>query len=743
MKQDPGRSSAHLMTVPLLLFALFLSGVAAIVNQTVWQRALKIYLAGSESASSMIIVLVFMLGLGVGSFCAGLWVHRIKNPLRALAALEIGLFAINLVITLLLALDISESVYVFQRLAVSLGVPLRVTYGVSATAVLFVPCFLMGITMPLVSEVSQRQLQIGTSRLLTVLFVLNTLGSVLGGLASGFLLMPYFGQQTSLLVGAGCNGAAALILFVLFVSKYSGAWPSSGEGLRLPGGRLAPEEILSFWFGFLALAYEMYLFRIAALAHKPLPYNFSLVLCYYLLFWSIGVFLANRIKESILQMLVISGALTALVTGFYLVDRRFLHTLLRDEFHIALPLMVSAIVYSLPCLTFGILFGQVLARRAKEWGKDVGRFYALNTFGSCLGILVMTLVGFEMNHAYAAFLIAVGYFALFLYARKALQLPAPSPSSARWMKLATGSLAACLAVLLPFYLILDFKPSLFVPWLIPRALTSYYGKDGVIEVHENGNMYWDGLWHSALSANGNHVGSSNWMLATIPILCHSEGEIADALVIGLGTGITAATLARCDDVKSVDVYEIDHKLLKVLKDHPEGALNVADDPKVHIIWQDGRAGLALNSKQYDLITQQPMYLKQAGSSILLSQQYMQLVKSRLKHDGIFCVYSNSEQNDEQALLVRKTVASVFPYCISFGNGYMILASSTPFAFRPQVRAEGTDQLSREIRQVGLDTLTSYEDVPRLEWDKCKYVITDNHPLVEYPGVVRWLLLCNR
>ncbi len=47
--------------------ALFISGVASILNQVMWQRALKIFLGGSEALSSMVVVLVFRLGPGAGA----------------------------------------------------------------------------------------------------------------------------------------------------------------------------------------------------------------------------------------------------------------------------------------------------------------------------------------------------------------------------------------------------------------------------------------------------------------------------------------------------------------------------------------------------------------------------------------------------------------------------------------------------------------------------------------------------
>jgi hypothetical protein len=54
-------------TFCLMIFGLFLSGAGGLVNQVVWQRALKIFLGGSETISSMIVVLVFLGGLGIGS----------------------------------------------------------------------------------------------------------------------------------------------------------------------------------------------------------------------------------------------------------------------------------------------------------------------------------------------------------------------------------------------------------------------------------------------------------------------------------------------------------------------------------------------------------------------------------------------------------------------------------------------------------------------------------------------------
>ena len=53
--------------------------------------------------------------------------------------------------------------------------------------------------------------------------------------------------------------------------------------------------------------------------------------------------------------------------------------------------VVSRGLYFAPCVLFGYLFGRVAAVAAHSWGQDVGRVYAFNTFGSCVGVVTMTL----------------------------------------------------------------------------------------------------------------------------------------------------------------------------------------------------------------------------------------------------------------------------------------------------------------------------------------------------------------
>ena len=736
------------MTVPkrwpvvILLASLFFSGVASIINQVVWQRSVGIYLAGAETISSMIVVLVFMLGLGLGSLAMGRWAGKFRNPLLALGIVQFVLAATNGGVCYLLTLDISESVFAFQRLAISVGVPLRLLYACVSAVLLLIPCFLMGLTIPLASEGCQKQLNYEEKRLLSVLFFLNTLGAVLGAMLSGFVIMPVVGQQAGLIIAIALNALAGVLAMLLAKHRVSKPVVNLDETETPQSSRLTkglhPDLVLGFVLGFASLGFEMYLFRITALSFASRPYVFSTILTAYLLLWSFGVYWARGRKDRIPLYIVLTAISMALVPAL----RAMLCPASADARQGPFAMVVLAPCL-IPCFGFGILFTQVAARFVKSWGQDVGKYFGYNTFGCCLGIIGVTLIGFEFDPDYSVLVLAAGMALMMLYLRRGWSVQEAWTNHRPLIKPAVFVLGLVLAGQLALKMSgksLSLKPS--------NVVASYYGKDGVIDVNKNLDMRWDGLWHSFLVKGNNQAGSSNWKLAIVPLLCHQGDKKIDTCVIGLGTGITAVTLARSNSVNLVDTYEINEVLKRIFRDYPAGSMNVTTNPKVNIAWQDGRAGLALNNnKKYDLITQQPLYLMQCGSSCLLSKEYMELVKSRLKPRGVFCIYSNSMGNREQAEIVRATAASVFKYQESFGNGYLLVVSDSPIVYNRQsieakLKKEGI--LAEECRssRMGINKLLAYHDSPRLKWES-PYIITDDHPLVEYPDIVKFLVRRSR
>lgn len=723
----------------ILMACLFCSGAAGIVNQVVWQRGLKVFLGGSETLSAMTVVLVFMLGIGLGSALASRWAGKLRNPLETLAYIEVALCGVNFGIAHLLSLDISETIYAFERSAIAIGVPIRAVYVLGATGLLLLPCVLMGMTIPVSSEACQSQLGRTRSSLIGVLFGVNTGGAVLGAAVGAFYLLPWHGQFLSLIVAAGMNAIAAF-------GVWSAAWKvgdrvqqtntsevsdSKSEAAWLG---LTPTAKLGFWLGFLALGYEMYLVRANTLIFQPVPKTFAITLGLFLLFWSVGTVLSAWRAISTAQWLLL-GAVSVAIVPFVASYHRW--QLGSDQFS-----QLLGLVYYVPCLVFGALYGQLASQSAKSWGRDVGRFAAWNTVGSCLGVLAFTLLGYEITHDFNAWIIATALLAmLFVSLLQEGQLVGMQQTLFRVCQVSfllaiSGLLVAGVSQGMPS----------------GQAERAYYGRDGVVEIFPNRVMCWDGLEHSFLSENRSHIGDNNWHMGTVPVLCHPSDQPEDVLVIGLGTGITAGTIAMHPDVRKVDVYEINHTLKRLHRDFPAETLDVLSNAKINVRWQDGRSGLALNETKYDIITQQPLYLIQAGSGILLSKEYMQLVQRRLKPGGVFCIYSYSTENEQQSLLVRQTAKSVFVNCESFMNGYMIVASDGPLMLDStewQRRIANSAAFGQEISEyeaylasgkiAGVRRLFDRCDRQRYRFDATRHVISDDRPLVEYPDVVKRMI----
>jgi spermidine synthase len=739
----------EITSLRFLSLALLLSGAAGLINQVVWQRALKVFLGGSETVSSMIVVLVFLGGLGFGSILASRSSARILFPSKLLAWVELALGAANLVVAWLLKSDLAESVYQFQRTALAFGIPLRLLYASGAVAVLGIPCLLMGATLPLAAQTMQAELGYSKNRLVNRLYFLNTLGAVSGAMTGVSVLMPRFGQTLTLLTAAGLNFVAGLTVALMNtfrnrVPDLNSVRDSDCKALPTVREAYGGFYILGFGFGFCSLWYEMFLYRAVGLRHQPLPLVFSAVVTGFLLFWSIGAWISSKkVFAERLKVVLILCSILMLVALIYFGEDVSAYPLFSASD--ALLFAFRRLPYFLPCLLFGMLFGLALAKSIAIWGRDVGRFSAWNTLGACMGVLTALLVGYEMD---LIWMIVVGV--LFLLALcgvidRIKEVPPPgsvlscaSPQSiARFANLPTIVFLLLAASTAIFGLSATPKPNDF-------GSTSFYGRDGVIVIDKDGNLAWDGLWHSRLVQNNNHIGTYNWALAVDPVLAHPTGDISEALVIGMGSGVTAATLAKLESVKSVDVYDINQTLRRVLASFPGGTMHVAQNHKIRIIWQDARSGLALNDKKYDLITQQPLYLKQAGSSILLSKEYFSLISKRLKENGVLCVYANG--TPEQAFVVRRTAAEIFPHALALHNGYSLILSFTPLGLsdsRLSAAFSQTGELWKEVRwfveRIGPRKWQEYIKNVDCSLADSRIVIKDDFPIVEYPWQLKTLL----
>ena len=726
-----------------LVAGLVCSGVAGIVNQVVWQRALKVVLGGSETLSSMIVVLVFLGGLGLGSALAARRAAGATNPMAVLAMVELGLALVNAVVAMVLGLDISETVYAVQRLAVGLGVPLRVVYALGASVCLLPPTLLMGATIPLASEAAQRQLGARDRSLVPVLFFVNTAGAALGALVASLWWLPWWGQRAALFGAIALNALAAFWIGVLGRSpSVPGRPPSSETQLSRPYTR---EEVLGAALGFVSLGYEMLLFRALSLSHGPLPGTFALGLTAFLVAWATGVALSARLRVAEMVLALVTAMTVALAPAVLVWDRAR-HS---GDYGDLSSLLPAVFLYAVPVVGFGWLYGCLVSRRAEDWGRDVGRYAALNTLGSCAGVLAFTLGVYELPLAAGTTLVAsvlvvvAGVEGAAESGAGAARLMGDGGAAMKRNPLAVGiSVVGVLAALTA----VCWGATQRVQRMADGTRT-YWGSDGVVEVHPDGDVMLDGLWHTRLTDGPDgHVGRPyTWVMAAAAVLAHPDPHPQRALVIGAGVGVSGVTLAGVDGLQ-VDGYEINRTLKRLLVDMPEQTLGALEHEQLRWIWQDARTGLALDETRYDIILSAPLHLRQAGSSLLLSREYLRLVKSRLADGGVVAVYSN-EGPGAQTLLVQATLAEAFAYRTSWYDGIVTVASDRPIEITPELlasRMQRSDLLYRQMRDLdaslaadgGVFGLWDGDTYTRVTGDR---VIVDDWPLVEHPEVASQLV----
>jgi len=152
------------------------------------------------------------------------------------------------------------------------------------------------------------------------------------------------------------------------------------------------------------------------------------------------------------------------------------------------------------------------------------------------------------------------------------------------------------------------------------------------------------------------------MLGALPVLCHPDPR--DALVIGLGIGITTSVIASWEEIR-VDCVEICPAVEGVLPFYDSLNHEVLSNPRVRLIAGDGRNFVAFCEKRYDLISCDPTH-PALGSGTLYALEHYEACRARLREGGVVAQYlplHKMAREDFRTALA--TFVSVFPDCALF------------------------------------------------------------------------------
>ena len=90
------------------------------------------------------------------------------------------------------------------------------------------------------------------------------------------------------------------------------------------------------------------------------------------------------------------------------------------------------------------------------------------------------------------------------------------------------------------------------------------------------------------------------MMVHVPLAVLGE-KIKKVLVIGGGDGGCVRELCRYKHIEHIDLVEIDERVVAVCKEYLPGVACSLDDPRVHILYQDGLKYIRRIEDEYDLI----------------------------------------------------------------------------------------------------------------------------------------------
>jgi spermidine synthase/Tfp pilus assembly protein PilF len=160
---------------------------------------------------------------------------------------------------------------------------------------------------------------------------------------------------------------------------------------------------------------------------------------------------------------------------------------------------------------------------------------------------------------------------------------------------------------------------------------------------------------------------SQLLAAYLPMMIKPDAK--KLLVIGLGSGITAGTLAQIPNLESMDCIEIEKSVAESAKFFEYYNKNILQNHKVNIYIEDGKSFLKSTKENYDIISVHLSNPWIAGIANLFTVDAYELMKSKLNKDGIVLQWFHTYRVSPDLLrMVIRTFAKVFPYYQMWSEG---------------------------------------------------------------------------
>ena len=649
----------------LALGLFFVSGVSGLIYEVLWLKELGL-LFGNSSQAMAATLAAFFTGLAVGGYHWGEKMAHQRQPLKIYALLELGVAVSALGYFLLL----QAYAWMYPTLFAWFGdhrLLFVLVKFLLAIVILFPPAYCMGGTLPVLSHYVVRQHQ-QLGQKVSILYVVNTLGAVVGVVLASFYLPPVLGYLHSYFVAIGLTLAVALVAFWISTKQRDELIENRPEQLDI---KITAQDIngadlksLAFVSGVGMIALQVLWGRMFAQVLQNSVYTFAIILVVFLLCLVLGGIIARWLmtsrfdKQLVLFLLLSGGGLLVAITPFeFIYLTHNLRYLGRGEGWSDYLLLISfnAFVIMAPALCLlGTIFPFLLKLGEQQQvavGRIVGQLVSINTGGAILGSILAGFVILDTLGLWAGIrLIAVIYVMCAWY-----WLGRSRFHHSRWVILPALSL-----VLLVSFLDVSRLPLVRVDPLIDKEslLELWEGSAGTVAVIRKQE-------HLKVKVNNHYTlggtGSLEYerLQGYLPVLLHDAPE--SVYVLGLGSGITAGASLKFP-IKSLTVTELVPEVIeasdKYFNDYTTGLFY---DPRARVIAEDGRNYLRGTEQSFDVVISDLFVPWKAGVGGLYSLEHFQTIKQRLNDGGLFMQWLPTYQLAKADFdIIAKTMLEVFP-----------------------------------------------------------------------------------
>ena len=677
---------------------IFLAGFTFLLYEVSWHRLLALVLGATVTAATIVLA-AFMAGFGAGAFVLGRVVDRRTGAGRLLGGLLAGIGLASALDYVLITRTMPWLYATLGNAGVSDGATGALVFAFAAL-LLFVPAFLMGGVFPLISKAA---LAGGGSiaAVLGRLYALETLGSAVGGLVTGFVLLGLLGQRATVFLAVAVNLALGLWVFAARVfDRVGGADPADAPGKPRRRKKVAADDpattrvaalVGAFACGFCILALQVLWLRMFRIYLTNTSYTFALIASMVILGMFAGSALFARRGPALADhrgTLVRALLLLGLAAGAGLLLMARLPDVLMFPFQsllgsplarvLLLPFVAALLIVFPPAVCSGFAFPlacRMYASGRERIAGDVGVVLMVNTAGAVIGPIAAAFLLLPSLGAGPSVLLIVGLLvAAALYA----QHRRGPVRGGDFLKPALFAVLAVLAAAIALGPDIRILPPSFSRF--DREVLFYRETvEGTPSVGRDRGTRTESKY--TFVNNSAVIGSTYDAVKVVKMVGHFPFlmglECRDVLVIGFGIGVTTSAIASHPEVESITCVELVAGLRDAAVYYRDLNRDVTSDPRLEIVSGDGRHFLQRTPETYDLISCDPTH-PILGSGSLYTREYFALCRAHLNPGGMVSQYLPLHKlRTEELMGLVATFHDVFPHStVWLGHYHAVLLGAT-------------------------------------------------------------------